>query len=210
MDDAIETALEMSPRYQRHLHMPDKVIGWLDTAAVRAEIDRRWEVTAGDVVDVISNAAQIPTRHGVPRRGRPVQGHRAAAGQASDRSEEGGRGARTSSRHEQGTAQGRLRSTGRRPAVPRADRRRQDRAREGRCGIPLRRREEDDPHRHVRVPGRWRVDRQVDRHAARHRRQSARRHPDESAEGQPVHRRPARRDREGEPEPAEPVPAGVR
>ena len=57
MDDAIETALEMSPRYQRHLHMPDKVIGWLDTAAVRAEIDRRWEVTAGDVVDVISNAA---------------------------------------------------------------------------------------------------------------------------------------------------------
>jgi ATP-dependent Clp protease ATP-binding subunit ClpC len=60
MDDAIETALEMSPRYQRHLHMPDKVIGWLDTAAVRAEIDRRWEVTGADVVDVISNAAQIP------------------------------------------------------------------------------------------------------------------------------------------------------
>jgi len=60
MDEAIETALEMSPRYQRHLHMPDKVIGWLDTAAVRAEIDRRWEVTGADVVDVISNAAQIP------------------------------------------------------------------------------------------------------------------------------------------------------
>jgi ATP-dependent Clp protease ATP-binding subunit ClpA len=40
--------------------MPDKVIGWLDTAAVRAEIDRRWEVTANDVVDVISHAAQIP------------------------------------------------------------------------------------------------------------------------------------------------------
>ena len=45
-DEAIETALEMSPRYMRHLHLPDKVIGWLDTAAVRAEIDRRWEVTA--------------------------------------------------------------------------------------------------------------------------------------------------------------------
>src|SRR5215510_5714654 len=60
-DEAIETALEMSPRYQRHLHLPDKVIGWLDTAAVRAEIDRRWEVTAGDVVEVISHAAQIPT-----------------------------------------------------------------------------------------------------------------------------------------------------
>jgi ATP-dependent Clp protease ATP-binding subunit ClpC len=60
VDEAIETALEMSPRYQRHLHLPDKVIGWLDTAAVRAEIDRRWEVTSDDVIDVISNSAQIP------------------------------------------------------------------------------------------------------------------------------------------------------
>ena len=40
--------------------------------------------------------------------------------------------------------------------------------------------------------------------------QRARRHPDQPAEGQPVHRRAARRGREGEPEPAEPVPAGVR
>ena len=60
LDEAIETALEMSPRYQRHLHLPDKVIGWLDTAAVRAEIDRRWEVTSNDVIEVISHAAQIP------------------------------------------------------------------------------------------------------------------------------------------------------
>jgi ATP-dependent Clp protease ATP-binding subunit ClpA len=60
VDEAIETALEMAPRYQRHLHLPDKVIGWLDTAAVRAEIDRRWEVTDNDVVEVISQAAQIP------------------------------------------------------------------------------------------------------------------------------------------------------
>jgi ATP-dependent Clp protease ATP-binding subunit ClpA len=59
-NDAIETALEMSPRYMRHLRLPDKAIGWLDTAAVRAEIDRRWEVTGNDVVSVISNAAQIP------------------------------------------------------------------------------------------------------------------------------------------------------
>src|SRR5438552_3580265 len=50
----------MSPRYMRHLHLPDKVIGWLDTAAVRAEIDKRWEVTTADVVAVISHAAQIP------------------------------------------------------------------------------------------------------------------------------------------------------
>src|SRR5689334_7216771 len=58
--EAIETALEMSPRYQRHLHLTDKVIGWLDISAVRAEIDRRWEVTSEDVIDVISQASQIP------------------------------------------------------------------------------------------------------------------------------------------------------
>jgi len=36
------------------------VIGWLDTAAVRAEMDRRWEVTRDNVVSVIAHAAQIP------------------------------------------------------------------------------------------------------------------------------------------------------
>ena len=60
LDEAIETALDLSPRYMRHLHLPDKVIGWLDTAAVRAEIDRRWEVKKDDIVSVISHAAQIP------------------------------------------------------------------------------------------------------------------------------------------------------
>jgi len=60
LDEAIETALDLSPRYMRHLHLPDKVIGWLDTAAVRAEIDRRWEVKTDDIVSVISHAAQIP------------------------------------------------------------------------------------------------------------------------------------------------------
>jgi ATP-dependent Clp protease ATP-binding subunit ClpA len=59
-DDAIETALDMSPRYMRHLQLPDKVIGWLDTAAVKAEIARRWEVTGADVVNVISKVAAIP------------------------------------------------------------------------------------------------------------------------------------------------------
>ena len=59
-DEAIETALEMSPRYMRHLQLPDKVIGWLDTAAVKAEISRRWEVDAADVVSVISKVARIP------------------------------------------------------------------------------------------------------------------------------------------------------
>jgi ATP-dependent Clp protease ATP-binding subunit ClpA len=60
LDECIETALEMSPRYQRHLHLPDKVIGWLDTAAVRAEIERKWEVGSQDVIEVISHSSQIP------------------------------------------------------------------------------------------------------------------------------------------------------
>ena len=60
LDEAVETALELAPRYMRHLHLPDKVIGWLDTAAVRCEIDRRWEVRSTDVVSVISRVACIP------------------------------------------------------------------------------------------------------------------------------------------------------
>jgi ATP-dependent Clp protease ATP-binding subunit ClpC len=50
----------MSPRYMRHLQLPDKVKGWLDTAAVRSEIAKRWEVTGNDVVNVISKVARIP------------------------------------------------------------------------------------------------------------------------------------------------------
>ena len=52
------------------------------------------------------------------------------------------------------------------------------------AAVPVRRREEDDPRRHVRVPG-WRGrGRQADRHAARHRRLRARRRADQPAEGQ--------------------------
>jgi ATP-dependent Clp protease ATP-binding subunit ClpA len=60
LDEALDAALDMSPRYMRHQHLPDKVIGWLDTAAVRTEMDRRWEVRPEDVVSVISDTAQIP------------------------------------------------------------------------------------------------------------------------------------------------------
>src|SRR5512143_157353 len=59
-DEAIDMALQMAPRYMRHLQLPDKVIGWLDTASVRAEIDRRYEVKGDDVVSVISKIARIP------------------------------------------------------------------------------------------------------------------------------------------------------
>ena len=60
LDEALEVAIEMAPRYQRHLRLPDKVVGWLDTASVRAEIEKRLKVTASDVVDTISKAAMIP------------------------------------------------------------------------------------------------------------------------------------------------------
>lgn len=61
-DEAIETALEMSPRYIRNLHLPDKVIGWLDTASVKVEIDSPDMpiVTADHVIDVISQESRIP------------------------------------------------------------------------------------------------------------------------------------------------------
>ncbi len=58
--DAIETALEMSPRYLRNLRLPDKVIGWLDTASVRAEMAGRDSVRDVDVINVISKVAGIP------------------------------------------------------------------------------------------------------------------------------------------------------
>ncbi|HXG87108.1 MAG TPA: ATP-dependent Clp protease ATP-binding subunit [Vicinamibacterales bacterium] len=59
-DDAIDAALTLAGRYQRHLRLPDKAIGWLDTAAVRAEIQRKREVTASDVVGVVADDARIP------------------------------------------------------------------------------------------------------------------------------------------------------
>lgn len=59
-DESIETALELSPRYQRHLRLPDKVIGWLDTAAVRVEIAKCRDVTTEHVIQVIAHATGIP------------------------------------------------------------------------------------------------------------------------------------------------------
>ncbi|MEW6212333.1 MAG: ATP-dependent Clp protease ATP-binding subunit [Acidobacteriota bacterium] len=61
-DEAIETALEMAPRYVRNLHLPDKVIGWLDTAAVKVEINQpeMGEVRPEHIIDVISQESRIP------------------------------------------------------------------------------------------------------------------------------------------------------
>jgi ATP-dependent Clp protease ATP-binding subunit ClpC len=58
--DAIDTALTLSGRYQRHLRLPDKAIGWLDTAAVRAQLAGRTEIVTRDIVEVVASAARIP------------------------------------------------------------------------------------------------------------------------------------------------------
>jgi ATP-dependent Clp protease ATP-binding subunit ClpC len=61
-DAAIETALEMAPRYIRSLHLPDKVIGWLDTASVKVEINEPnlMQVRPEHIIDVISQESRIP------------------------------------------------------------------------------------------------------------------------------------------------------
>ncbi len=61
-DAAIDTALEMAPRYIRNLHLPDKVIGWLDTAAVKVEISEAamMQVKPEHIIDVISQESRIP------------------------------------------------------------------------------------------------------------------------------------------------------
>ena len=62
-DEAINTALEMSPKYIRNLHLPDKAIGWLDTASVKVEINElatSLVVKPEHIIDVISQESRIP------------------------------------------------------------------------------------------------------------------------------------------------------
>src|SRR6266403_719594 len=61
-DDAINMALEMAPKYIRNLHLPDKAIGWLDTAAVKVEINepQTLVVKPEHVIEVISQESRIP------------------------------------------------------------------------------------------------------------------------------------------------------
>ncbi len=61
-EEAINTALEMSPKYIRNLHLPDKAIGWLDTASVKVEINEpeRLVVRPEHIIDVISQESRIP------------------------------------------------------------------------------------------------------------------------------------------------------
>src|SRR5258705_7942978 len=55
-DEAINIALEMAPKYIRNLHLQDKAIGWLDTPAVRVEINepQKKVVSPELVIDLIT------------------------------------------------------------------------------------------------------------------------------------------------------------
>src|SRR5436305_5962870 len=61
-EEAINSALEMSPKYIRNLHLPDKAIGRLDTAAVKLEINEPagMVVKPEHVIEVISQESRIP------------------------------------------------------------------------------------------------------------------------------------------------------
>jgi ATP-dependent Clp protease ATP-binding subunit ClpA len=52
----------MAPRYIRNLHLPDKAIGWLDTASVKVEINEPslMQVRPEHIIDVISQESRIP------------------------------------------------------------------------------------------------------------------------------------------------------
>jgi ATP-dependent Clp protease ATP-binding subunit ClpA len=51
----------MASRYNRSLHLPDKVIGWLDTAAVKVQIRNEQKIVRReDVVSVIAEESEIP------------------------------------------------------------------------------------------------------------------------------------------------------
>src|ERR1051325_4402297 len=61
-EEAINMALEMSPKYIRNLHLPDKAIGWLDTASVKVEINEPSSlvVRPEHIIEVISQESRIP------------------------------------------------------------------------------------------------------------------------------------------------------
>src|SRR5438132_4197175 len=61
-DEAINITLEMAPKYIRNLQLSDKAIGWLDTAAVKVEINEPHAmiVKPEHVIDVISQESRIP------------------------------------------------------------------------------------------------------------------------------------------------------
>lgn len=60
-DSAIEESLSLSNRYSRSLRLPDKVIGWIDSGCVKAEIYNEDRVVKKEnIYQVISQEANMP------------------------------------------------------------------------------------------------------------------------------------------------------
>ncbi|MBW2147518.1 MAG: ATP-dependent Clp protease ATP-binding subunit [Deltaproteobacteria bacterium] len=60
-DEAINAAIEMAQRYQRGHKLPDKAINWLDTASVKVEINKPYDVVSReDILEVISQETRTP------------------------------------------------------------------------------------------------------------------------------------------------------
>lgn len=70
-DGALNAAMELSRRYMHHLRLPDKAIGWLNTACVKVEFHGEEKIVrAEDVARVVAEEAKIPfamlARDGIP------------------------------------------------------------------------------------------------------------------------------------------------
>ncbi len=60
-DSAIEESLSLSARYSKSLRLPDKIIGWIDSGCVKAEIYNEDRVVKKEnIYQVISQEANIP------------------------------------------------------------------------------------------------------------------------------------------------------
>ena len=158
----------------------------------------RWSRRRSTRTTSRSTVAQLDRHPGRPaarRRDREADPHGGAAPRPRDRAgRSGGRGRERAPARAHGSA-------GSEPAdrlvrLPRADRRRQDRARPRARGVHVRRRARDGADRHVGVPGAAHR-RAPRRRAARVRRLRGGRPADRGRSAPPVLRCPARRDREG-------------
>ncbi len=60
-DEAIKTSLTLSKRYERGRKLPDKPIGWLDTACVKAVLYSKDKIVKSEhVYEVVAEESQIP------------------------------------------------------------------------------------------------------------------------------------------------------
>jgi ATP-dependent Clp protease ATP-binding subunit ClpA len=60
-DDAIESAVDLSVRYQTDKRLPDKAIDLIDTASAKLKITQtNWTVNKRHIMDALANSAKVP------------------------------------------------------------------------------------------------------------------------------------------------------